>query len=51
MTTLTDAKKALRLFRSEWAPKSLQRKNALKWLAAKRALGSRWVLAATRGQQ
>jgi hypothetical protein len=43
--TLTEAKRALRLFRSEWAPKDLQRQNALKWLAATRALGEKWLLA------
>jgi hypothetical protein len=46
--TLSEAKHALRLFRSDLVPKSLQRRNALAWLAATRALGDRWVLAATR---
>jgi hypothetical protein len=49
MTTLTDAKRALRMWKSPYVSRDIQRRNALKWLAATRALGSRWVLAATRG--
>lgn len=43
--TLTDAKRALKLWRSDLAPKELQRSNAVKWLRATALLGERWVLA------
>jgi hypothetical protein len=41
---MTHIKQALRLFRSEYAPKELQRANAMKWLRSVSMLGDRWVL-------
>lgn len=37
-------RRALRLFRSEYAPRELQRANAMKWLRAVEMLGDNWVL-------
>jgi hypothetical protein len=51
MTTLTDAKRALRMWKSPYVSRDIQRRNALAWLCAVRRLGPRWVLAATRSQQ
>lgn len=48
--TLTDAKRAMRLWRSDLAPKEVQRANALKWLRATALLGDRWLLAVPVGR-
>lgn len=38
-------RRAVRLFRSEYAPRALRRANARAWLRAVEQLGPRWVLA------
>jgi hypothetical protein len=43
--TLTQAKRALRLFRSEYVSREVRHANARKWLAAVHNLGNNWVLA------
>jgi hypothetical protein len=43
--SLRDAKRALRLFRSEYVSRDTQRRNAVAWLIAVRQLGDRWLLA------
>lgn len=40
-------KTAVRLFRSEFAPRALRRRNATAWLVAVEKLGARWVYANT----
>jgi hypothetical protein len=49
--TLSEAKHALRMWKSPYVSRDIQRRNALAWLCAVRRLGPRWVLAATRNQQ
>lgn len=36
-------KRAVRLFRSEYAPRHIRRANARKWLASVQWLGPRWL--------
>ena len=42
---LSDAKRALRLFASEYAPRSVRHANARAWLKSVQQLGGRWLLA------
>jgi hypothetical protein len=41
---MTRIKQALRLFRSEYAPKQVRHHNARQWLRSVSMLGDRWVL-------
>ena len=40
-------RRAVALFRSEYAPREIRRANARKWLQAVDRLGDRWLLAQT----
>lgn len=42
MTHRAKLKMAVRLFRSEFAPRSVRRHNARQWLRSVEALGSKW---------
>jgi hypothetical protein len=42
--TLAQAKRALRLFRSEYVSREVRHANARKWLASVEWLGPRWAL-------
>jgi hypothetical protein len=43
--TLEQIKRAVSLYRSEYAPRAVRRANARKWLSAVASLGDKWLIA------